>query len=226
MTAFGESAGSASLCFHLSSNVPLFNRVVLQSGTASSISPTPCSKKEEEYQALLAFCDIDKDDPQRLEKLREVPATKIVEATTVLMKGAFSPLAHESFFPIVPNYLNHDRIVADCPWVEAVMAGDAIYEVRLYARNVPLATSLTESRATSSHIISKQCPSKTFANMSKKSWERRRPRKYCKYMTYLQAWTPTCSGHSCAPSAAMSCSPVSAPSSLQHYFQWNWSNCE
>lgn len=129
MTAFGESAGSASLCFHLSSNVPLFNRVVLQSGTASTISPTPCSNKEEEYQALLVFCGIEKDDPQRLEKLREVPATKIVEAAKALSKAAFSPLAHESFFSIAPNYLNHDRIVADCPWVEAVMAGDAIYEV-------------------------------------------------------------------------------------------------
>ncbi|KAH8729924.1 Alpha/Beta hydrolase protein [Ilyonectria robusta] len=136
VTAFGESAGSASLCFHLSSDVPLFNRVVLQSGTASTISPTPCAKKEEEYLALLAFCGINKDDPQRLEKLREVPATKIVEATTVLMKGAFSPLAHESFFPIAPNYLNYDRIVADCPWVEAVMAGDAIYEGYLFAYNL------------------------------------------------------------------------------------------
>lgn len=137
MTAFGESAGSASLCFHLSSNVPLFNRVVLQSGTASTISPTPCAKKEEEYLALLAFCGINKDDPQRLEKLREVPATQIVEATTVLMKGAFSPLAHESFFPIAPNYLNYDRIVADCPWVEAVMAGDAIYEVSNLVHQYP-----------------------------------------------------------------------------------------
>ncbi|KAH7166571.1 Alpha/Beta hydrolase protein [Dactylonectria macrodidyma] len=136
VTAFGESAGSVSLCFHLSSKLPLFNRVILQSGTASAISPTPCLKKEEEYQALLAFCGIDKDDPQRLEKLREVPTTKIVEAATALNKAAFSPLAHESFFSTAPNYLNHAQIVADCPWVEAVIAGDAVYEGYLFAHNL------------------------------------------------------------------------------------------
>ncbi|KAH7140075.1 Alpha/Beta hydrolase protein [Dactylonectria estremocensis] len=136
VTAFGESAGSASLCFHLSSKVPLFNRVVLQSGTASAITPTPCSEKEQEYQALLAFCGIDKDDPQRLEKLREVPAAKIVEGATALTKAAFSPLAHESFFSTAPNYLNHSQIVADCPWVEAVIAGDAVYEGYLFAHNL------------------------------------------------------------------------------------------
>lgn len=136
ITAFGESAGSASLCFHLSSKVPLFNRVILQSGTASAISPAPCSKKEEEYQALLAFCGISEDDPQRLEKLRAVPATKIVEAATAITKAAFSPLAHESFFPIVPNYLNHSQIVSDCAWVEAVITGDAVFEGYLFANNL------------------------------------------------------------------------------------------
>ncbi|KAM5342219.1 hypothetical protein ACJ41O_015250 [Fusarium nematophilum] len=128
ITAFGESAGSASLCFHLSSNVPLFNRAILQSGTAAAISPNPLSKKEEEYQALLTFCGINQDDPQRLEKLRAVPAAKIVDAATAITKAAFSPLAHESFFPIIPNYLNHGQIVSDCPWIDATITGDAVFE--------------------------------------------------------------------------------------------------
>src|SRR6202000_628186 len=35
ITAFGESAGSVSISLHLCSNVPIFNRAILQSGTAA-----------------------------------------------------------------------------------------------------------------------------------------------------------------------------------------------
>ncbi|KLO86327.1 Uncharacterized protein LW93_11101 [Fusarium fujikuroi] len=128
ITAFGESAGSSSLAFHLSSNVPLFDRAILQSGTASAISPKPLADKEEEYQALLDFCGISVDDPQRLEKLRAVPTDKIVEAASSINKAAFSPLADKSFFPVIPNYLNHAKIISDCYWVEAIITGDAVFE--------------------------------------------------------------------------------------------------
>ncbi|KAF5709237.1 hypothetical protein FGLOB1_6012 [Fusarium globosum] len=136
ITAFGESAGSSSLAFHLSSNVPLFDRAILQSGTASAISPKPLADKEEEYQALLDFCGISVDDPQRLEKLRAVPTDKIVEAASSINKAAFSPLADKSFFPVIPNYLNHAKIISDCYWVEAIITGDAVFEGYLFAHNL------------------------------------------------------------------------------------------
>lgn len=133
VTAFGESAGCASLCFHLSSTIPLFNRVILQSGSAATISATPCPSKNEEYLKLLEFCDIDKSDPQRLERLRNVPVETLVEAAHTLTNSAFSPLAHESFFTTTPTYSNHHRIVAECPWIEEVILGDAVYEGYLFA---------------------------------------------------------------------------------------------
>ncbi|KAF5564206.1 carboxylesterase type B [Fusarium phyllophilum] len=136
ITAFGESAGSSSLAFHLSSNVALFDRAILQSGTASAISPKPLANKEEEYQALLKFCGISVDDPQRLEKLRAVPTAKIVEAASSINKAAFSPLADKSFFPVIPNYLNHAKIISDCPWVDAIITGDAVFEGYLFAHNL------------------------------------------------------------------------------------------
>ncbi|KAI1029101.1 hypothetical protein LB504_012970 [Fusarium proliferatum] len=136
ITAFGESAGSSSLAFHLSSNVPLFDRAILQSGTASAISPKPLANKEEEYHALLDFCGISVDDPQRLEKLRAVPTDKIVEAASSINKAAFSPLADKSFFPVIPNYLNHAKIVSDCSWVDAIITGDAVFEGYLFAHNL------------------------------------------------------------------------------------------
>ncbi|KAF5539494.1 carboxylesterase type B [Fusarium mexicanum] len=136
ITAFGESAGSSSLAFHLSSNVPLFDRAILQSGTASAISPKSIVTKEEEYKELLSFCGISRDDPQRLEKLRAVPTAKIVEAASSINKAAFSPLADESFFPIVPNYLNHAKIISECSWVNAVITGDTVFEGYLFAHNL------------------------------------------------------------------------------------------
>ncbi|KAG5795627.1 hypothetical protein H9Q69_005306 [Fusarium xylarioides] len=135
-TALGESAGSSSLAFHLSSNVPLFNRAILQSGTASAISPKPLASKEEEYEALLSFCGINVDDPQRLEKLRAVPTATIVEAASSINKAAFSPLADKSPSPIIPNYLNHAKIISDCPWVDAIITGDAVFEGYLFAHNL------------------------------------------------------------------------------------------
>ncbi|RKL12944.1 hypothetical protein BFJ70_g16032 [Fusarium oxysporum] len=136
ITAFGESAGSSSLAFHLSSNVPLFDRAILQSGTASAISPKPLANKEEEYQALLSFCGISVDDYQRLEKLRAVPTARIVEAASSINKAAFSPLADKSFFPIIPNYLNHAQIVSNCSWIDAIITGDTVFEGYLFAHNL------------------------------------------------------------------------------------------
>ncbi|KAF5593504.1 alpha-L-rhamnosidase [Fusarium subglutinans] len=125
ITAFGESAGSSSLAFHLTSNVPLFDRAILQSGTASAISPKAIATKEE-----------DRDDPQRLEKLRAVPTAKIVEAASSINKAAFSPLADKSFFPIIPNYLSHAKMISECSWVNAVITGDTVFEGYLFAHNL------------------------------------------------------------------------------------------
>ncbi|KAF5962787.1 carboxylesterase, type B [Fusarium bulbicola] len=120
----------------LSSNVPLFDRAILQSGTASEISPKPLANKEEEYQALLNFCGVSVDDPKRLEKLRAVPTAKLVEAASAINKAAFSPLPDKSFFPVIPNYLNHGKIISKCSWVDAIITGDAVFEGYLFAHNL------------------------------------------------------------------------------------------
>lgn len=115
----------------MSSTVPLFKRVILQSGTASTISPTPLSaEKESLYKKILNYCGIDENDPQRLEKLRhDAPVTKLIGAAQALSKSAHTPLAHESFFPTSPNYANQNQILSQCPWVDEVVIGDTVYEV-------------------------------------------------------------------------------------------------
>lgn len=80
MTVFGKSTGSASIAFHMCSDVPLFNRAVLMSGTLATGPPLELNYKEAEYRALPRYCGIDEDDPERLNKLREVPVEKVVAA--------------------------------------------------------------------------------------------------------------------------------------------------
>ena len=130
ITAFGESAGSGSIALHMCSDVPLFNRAVLMSGVPSTLPPLSLEYKEAEYRALLRFCGIDKNIPDRLAKLREVPVEKIVEASTgvgVLLHRGFRDV---NFWPNgFPTYWSEDELIAGCPWVDEVVIGDCFYEV-------------------------------------------------------------------------------------------------
>ncbi|OIW32817.1 COesterase-domain-containing protein [Coniochaeta ligniaria NRRL 30616] len=81
ITAFGESAGSVSLCLHMCSTVPLFRRAILQSGTpAGNPPPSDLTVKEKQYMRLLEYCGIETTDPRRLKKLRSVGIETLVAA--------------------------------------------------------------------------------------------------------------------------------------------------
>jgi carboxylesterase type B len=129
VTAFGESAGSVSLALQMCSNVPLFQRAVLQSGTPSLGTPIRLAVKERQYRQLLKFCGIDDDDPERLQKLRNVPVEKLIEGVRATGVVAFGPLADSRFFPEMPDCFNEARIFEKCDWVKDIIIGDSIYEV-------------------------------------------------------------------------------------------------
>lgn len=132
ITAFGESAGSTALTYHMSSNVPLFNRAVLQSGFPSAMqSAHDLADKDAQYMKLLQFCGIDANDPDRLSKLRHaVPPAKLIDAIMALNTFAFTPLDHPTFFPEIPNLINQGHILSQCDWVDSVIIGDAFFEVQ------------------------------------------------------------------------------------------------
>jgi carboxylesterase type B len=52
ITAFRESAGSMSLAYHIYSSIPLFKRVVLQSGTASSANLASLEERGTVFSAV------------------------------------------------------------------------------------------------------------------------------------------------------------------------------
>lgn len=59
VTAFGESAGAASLVAHAYAEVPLFERTVLQSGSLLALPPWMLEQHEERYRRLLAVLGIE-----------------------------------------------------------------------------------------------------------------------------------------------------------------------
>jgi carboxylesterase type B len=112
------------------SSIPLFKRVILQSGTASSAKPVSSQQREEEYLRLLDFCGIERGDKQRLEKLRNVPVEKLVEGMRGV--GVFStpPVAEEGFFDRgVPDWFTEAESIGRCEWVEEMVIGENLYEV-------------------------------------------------------------------------------------------------
>jgi len=83
---------------------------------------------EGQYQALLKYCGIDQQDPERLGKLREVPIEKLIKALIDLNVPLFSPLPHPDFFPVYPTSGIQGKLIKNCPWLEDVMIGDTFFE--------------------------------------------------------------------------------------------------
>ncbi|KAH7403893.1 Alpha/Beta hydrolase protein, partial [Cadophora sp. MPI-SDFR-AT-0126] len=135
ITAFGESAGSAALSLHVCSNtLPLFKRVVLQSGTPATAAPeTNLAVKDEQYGRLLSYCGIDRHATDRLERLRKVLVETLVKAIQDLRMGLFTPFAEEGLFPIAPNYFNQVELFEKCAWITDAIIGDCSYEGYLFA---------------------------------------------------------------------------------------------
>ncbi|PVH68239.1 alpha/beta-hydrolase [Cadophora sp. DSE1049] len=140
ITAFGESAGSASLSMHIcSATEPLFNRVVLQSGTAATASPErDLAVKEEQYRQLLVYCGIDPQATDRLEKLRKIPVATLVKAIEGLGVALFTPFAEKGLFPIAPSYFTQVMLFEKCSWVEDAIIGDCLYEGYIFAGGLKL----------------------------------------------------------------------------------------
>ena len=137
ITAFGESAGSASIAVHMCSDVPLFSRAILMSGVPVTVPPIDLKYKELEYIALLKYCGISEDDSERLKKLREIPVEKLIEAVGGVGIPMFNGLRDGSFFPKgSPTYWSEDDLIGNCEWVDEVMIGDAFLEVSQFFSSV------------------------------------------------------------------------------------------
>ena len=97
VTAFGISAGSASVHYHILTGAPLFDRAIMMSGSAPTLGPLPLKLYEKEWQQLCTKCGIEEDDPEkRLEKLRSLSPEQIIEDYST---AAMGPMADGMLLP-------------------------------------------------------------------------------------------------------------------------------
>lgn len=144
VTAFGDSAGSISLAYHIcGSSERVFKRAILQSGVI--FGHTSFEDKEEEYQALLKHFKIQGSTAsERLENLRRVPAKELAlrPARHILPFVEELPCLQTSkslFARGSPTFLRQMSLVPTCPWLEDIIIGDDFWEgyvLRSLAQNM------------------------------------------------------------------------------------------
>ena len=79
---------------------------------------------------MLKYCEIDEDDPGRLQKLREVPVKKLVDAIQGVGIFLHHSYQDENFWPRgFPTHFTEDELIGGCDWVDEIVIGDAFYEV-------------------------------------------------------------------------------------------------
>lgn len=140
VAAFGESAGSICLVYHLSSNQGLFRRAVLQSG--SPFGTQGIEEKDAEYKRLLSVLGVEgKSAKERLERLRTVDVEKLTRVQSIQSMFPYFGAGTDEMFKVgrASDYANAAQMVSECPWVEDLVVGDCQFEGYVFAvflRNV------------------------------------------------------------------------------------------
>jgi hypothetical protein len=125
------------------STVPnLFNRAILQSGTASSLTPLSLQTYDKSYRKLLKLLDIPLDISRedRLQRLRSIPVGKFIESYQHLDNGypAF-PGVEGWFWREKVDGRTGGKVMAGCDWVDEIIIGGCLVEVN---PTLPIISSL------------------------------------------------------------------------------------
>jgi carboxylesterase type B len=133
ITAFGESAGSVYLAYHIcGSSTRLFDRAILQSGII--FGDIPLETKDTEYNAMLKYFNIEgKTAEERLDALRMVDADTLVKFSGVhlmLYVGDVPGVKKEdSLFTRGPATTTAQMdLIPTCEWLGDIVIGDSFWE--------------------------------------------------------------------------------------------------
>lgn len=89
MTAFGISAGSASIHYHILTGSPLFDRAILMSGSAPTLGPLPFDLYEKAWKDLCDKSGVEDGTPaKRLERLRALSPEDLLQTYSKVVMGA------------------------------------------------------------------------------------------------------------------------------------------
>ncbi|KAL3419826.1 para-nitrobenzyl esterase [Phlyctema vagabunda] len=122
VTAFGVSAGSASIHHHILSGSPLFDRAILMSGTAPNLGPVPLEMLEMVWKGFVKSSGVKEDDPvKRLEKLR---ALEPMDVLNKYSPAALASVADGKFLP--KNWSMYEK--QDPTRCKSIILGDSRVE--------------------------------------------------------------------------------------------------
>jgi carboxylesterase type B len=104
VTAFGVSAGSASIHYHILTGSPLFDRAILMSGSGPTLGPLPIHLYEQSWNNFLkrsgGFEDL-KTPEERLEKARALNPQEVIRGFTSAPLG---PMGDGTLLPQLWSY--------------------------------------------------------------------------------------------------------------------------
>ena len=91
VTAFGISAGSASVHYHILTGDPLFDRAIMMSGAAPTLGPLPFERFQSAWESLCNKCGVqDESASNRLERLRALSTDEILQNYNSAPMGGFA----------------------------------------------------------------------------------------------------------------------------------------
>lgn len=146
VTAYGESAGSIFLVYHICGSAErLFNRAILQSGVI--MGPLSFEQKEAEYQGLLRHFNVTAADAgERLAQLRNIPAEELIKYPgghlSLFVDDVPDTEIPEPLFSRGPaTYTSQMSLIPSCPWLEDVILGDDFWEGHVLMAYLRLASA-------------------------------------------------------------------------------------
>lgn len=149
VTAFGLSAGSASLHMHIISGNPLFDRAILMSGSAPMMGPLPVETFQAKWRILCQKAGVlEESEEKRLELLRALPPDTLMK---LLGSATVPPMADGDLLPkswklgdVQPESRCKEIIIGDLR-VEAIIFDPLILHIPQKLFNQIINTSFAEA---------------------------------------------------------------------------------
>jgi carboxylesterase type B len=121
VTAFGISAGSASVHYHILTGDPMFDRAICMSGSAPTLGPLPFRRYENAWREMCKKVGLEKETPKaRLERLRTMKPLEILGNYST---AAMGPMGDGS---VLPKSWNFDQ--ANLTRCRSLIIGDTNVE--------------------------------------------------------------------------------------------------
>jgi carboxylesterase type B len=97
VTAFGISAGSASVHYHILTGDPMFDRGICMSGSAPTLGPLPFQRYENAWREMCKKVGLEKETPEA--KLEALRAMKPLELLANYSTAAMGPMGDGNLLP-------------------------------------------------------------------------------------------------------------------------------